>query len=437
LTVMEFNAFVLTTNNHMTSVDLIIKNAGELLTLSTSSKEESGLGIIRNGAVAVKNGKIIWVGKTDELSKSVAMKPGGQEIDVQGKVVMPGLIDSHTHLVFAGSRENEFEQRIQGLSYLEIAETGGGILSTVEATRKASFDELLSLGKRRLDRMLSKGVTTIEAKSGYGLSLKDELKILKVTQALNQSHPIDIIPTFLGAHTVPKEFRNGRKRYIDLLIQEMIPKVAQERLAEFCDVFCEEKAFSLEESRKILETGKKYGLKPKIHADQLSPGGGAELAAEVGAYSADHLEYVSQNGMEQMAEKRVTAVLLPGASFFLSMKKFPPAREMIKKGVAVALATDLNPGSSMTESLPLMMTMGCTMFKMTPIEVIQATTIHAAKSMGREKEIGSLDIGKQADVLVLDIPNYRYLLYHFGIDHVEMVIKKGRMVYQKPIVNEQ
>jgi imidazolonepropionase len=418
-------------------VDLIIRNAGELLTLSTSSKEESGLGIIRDGAVAVKDGKIFWVGKTDELSKSVVVKQRGKEIDAAEKVVMPGLIDSHTHLVFAGSRENEFEQRIQGLSYLEIAERGGGILSTVEATRKASFDELLSLGKKRLDRMLSKGVTTIEAKSGYGLSIQDEEKILKVTKALNESHPIDIIPTFLGAHTIPKEFRSERKRYVDLLTEEMIPRVAQEGLAEFCDVFCEEKAFSLEEARKILETGKRYGLKPKIHADQLSSGGGAELAAEVGAFSADHLEYASPIGIERMAEKGVSAVLLPGASFFLSMKKFPPVRGMIEKGVTVALATDLNPGSSMTESLPLMMTMGCTMLKMTPKEVIQATAIDAAKSMGRENKIGSLDIGKQADVLVLDIPNYRYLPYHFGVDHVEMVIKKGKVIYQKPMISEQ
>jgi imidazolonepropionase len=425
------------TNAINPKVDLIIKNAGELLTLSASSKDESGLSIIRNGALAAKDGKIFWVGKTDELSKSFILRQKGREIDATEKVVMPGFIDSHTHLVFAGSREHEFELRIHGLSYLEIAERGGGILSTVEATRKASFDELLSLGKKRLDRMLSKGVTTIEAKSGYGLSLQDELKILKVTKALNESHSIDIIPTFLGAHTVPKEFGRGRKRYVDLLTEEMIPRVAQERLAEFCDVFCEEKAFSLEESRKILEMGKRYGLKPKIHADQMSSGGGAELAAEVGAFSADHLEYVSPIGIEQMAKEGVSAVLLPGASFFLSMKKFPPAREMIEKGVAVALATDLNPGSSMTESLPLMMTMGCTMFKMTPKEVIQATTSHAAKSMGREKEIGSLDIGKQADVLVLDIPNYRYLPYHFGVDHVEMVIKKGRVVYKRPTINEQ
>ena len=418
-----------------TEVDLIIKNAEELLTLSPSSLEESGLGIIRKGAITVKEGKIFWIGKTEELPKKFGLGKDGQEIDATGKVVMPGLIDSHTHLIFAGSREKEFEQRIQGLSYLEIAERGGGILSTVEATRKASFDELLLLGKKRLDRMLSKGVTTIEAKSGYGLSLQDEMKILKVMKALQEVHPIEIVPTFLGAHTIPREFRDARTRYIDLLTKEMIPRVAQERLAEFCDVFCEEKAFTLEESKKILETGKGYGLKPKIHADQLSPGGGAELAAEVNAFSADHLEHISQTGIERMAEKGVTAVLLPGASFFLSMKKLPPAREMIQKGVYVSLATDLNPGSSMTESLPLMMTMGCTMYKMVPKEVIQGTTIHAARSMGRENEIGSLEVGKQADILLLAIPNYRYLPYHFGVDHVEVVIKKGRIVYQKPMFN--
>ncbi len=413
------------------TVDLSIKNAEELLTLSSAFKDESGLGILRKGAIAVKQDKIFWIGKSNEFSEPLTLGPNGEEIDASGKVVMPGLIDSHTHIVFGGSREDEFEQRIRGLSYLEIAGRGGGILSTVEATRKASFEELYSLGKRRLDRMLSKGVTTVEGKSGYGLSLKDELKILEVMRALDKSHPIDVVATFLGAHTLPKEFENDRKGYIDLLTEEMIPRVAEEKLAEFCDVFCEEKAFTLEESRKILQIGKAYGLKPKIHADQLSPGGGAELAAEIGAYSADHLEYISPLGIERMAEKGVTAILLPGASFFLSMKKYPPAREMIERGVRIALATDLNPGSSMTESLPLMMTMGCLMFRMYPGEVIEATTLNAARSMGREHDRGSLEVGKLADIVIFDIPNYRYLPYHFGVDHVWMVIKRGRIVYRR------
>jgi imidazolonepropionase len=413
----------------MKTADLIIKNARELLTLSSLMEDESGLGIVRNGSVGVAGARISWVGDTNRIHDEIELSPGGLEIDASGKVVMPGLIDSHTHFIFAGSRELEFEQRILGLSYLEIAERGGGILSTVEATRKASFDELFSLGKKRLDRMLSKGITTVEAKSGYGLSLESELKILRVIKALNGVHPIDLVPTFLGAHTIPGEFKSDRTRYIDRVVREMIPQVAAQGLAEFCDVFCEEKAFSLEESRAILEAGKRYGLKLKIHADQLSSGGGAELAADVGACSADHLEYVSSAAITRMAENGVTAVLLPGASFFLSMKKYPPAREMIEGGVSVSLATDFNPGSSMTESLPLMMTMGCTLYKMLPAEVIQAATIHAAKSMGKDLQIGSLDIGKQADLLVLDIPNYRYLPYHFGVDHTETVIKKGKVVY--------
>ena len=422
---------LLRSHDDMTTVDLIIKNAAELLTLSPSIREESGLGLIRRGTVVTKDDRILWVGESDKIPGHFKVGPKGVEIDASGKVVMPGLIDPHTHLIFAGSREQEFEQRIQGLSYIEIAERGGGILSTVEATRKASFDQLFTLGKKRLDRMLSKGITTIEAKSGYGLSLQDELKILKVIKALDEVHPIDIVPTFLGAHTVPKEFREDRRRYVDLVIQEMIPKVTDQGLAEFCDVFCEEKAFSIEESREILQTGKRYGLKPKIHADQLSSGGGAELAAEVGVYSADHLEYISSNGIERMAEKGIPAVLLPGASFFLSMKKYPPAREMIEKGLPVSLATDFNPGSSMTESLPLIMTMGCTLYKLLPKEVIQATTVHAGKSMGRQDQIGTLDTGKEADLLVIDIPNYRYLPYHFGVDHVEQVIKKGKVVYRR------
>ncbi len=413
----------------MIEVDLVIKNAQELLTLSS---EESGLGIIQNGAVAVKNKRIFWVGKTEEAFQEFSLSREGRQIDGTGRVVMPGLIDAHTHLIFAGSRENEFEQRIRGLSYQDIAERGGGILSTVEATRKASFDELFSLGRKRLDRMLSKGVTTLEAKSGYGLSVRDELKILKAMKALQESHPIDIVPTFLGAHTFPREFREDRLGYINLLAEEMIPQVAQEGLAEFCDVFCEEKAFTFEESKKILEAGKQYGLKPKIHADQLSPGGGAELAAEVDAISADHLEYASREGIKKMAEKGVTAVLLPGASFFLSTEKFPPARDMIEKGVAVCLATDLNPGSSMTESLPLMMTMGCTMYKLLPKEVIQAATVHAARAIGREKEIGSLAAGKQADIILLDIPNYRHLRITLVWTMSSWLSKRGKLSIRGP-----
>lgn len=415
----------------MSEIDLLIKNATQLITLSSSVKDPSGLGIIPNGAVAIKGEKIFWIGTTDQLPKELSLRKEGKEVDAQGKVVLPGLIDSHTHLVFAGSRENEFEMRIQGLSYLEIAEKGGGILSTVQTTRKASFEELFLLGKKRLNRWLSMGVTTLEAKSGYGLSYEDELKILNVTKALQKEHPVEIVSTFLGAHTIPVEYKQRREEYLHLLIDELIPEVAREGLAEFCDVFCEEKAFSLEESRKILEAGKRYGLKPKIHADQLTPGGGAELAAEIGAFSADHLEYISPQGILLLAEKGVVAGLLPGCSFFLTMKRFPPAREMIEKGVRVALATDFNPGSSMTESLPLIMTMGCLLYRMTPSEVIRAVTLNAAKSIDREEKIGTLDPGKQADMVILDIPNYKYLPYHFGVNHTQYVIKKGEIVYHR------
>lgn len=415
----------------MSEIDLLIKNADQLVTLSSSVKDPSELGIIHNGAVAIRGEKILWIGTTKELPGELVLRKEGKEVDARGKVVLPGLIDSHTHLVFAGSRENEFEMRIQGLSYLEIAERGGGILSTVQATRRASFEELFLLGKKRLNRWLSMGVTTIEAKSGYGLSYEDELKILRVTRALQKEHPVEIVPTFLGAHTIPVEYRTKREEYLNLLIHELIPEIAREGLAQFCDVFCEEKAFSLEESRKILEAGKRYGLKPKIHADQLTPGGGAELAAEIGAYSADHLEYISPQGILLLAEKGVVAGLLPGCSFFLSMKRYPPAREMIEKGVHVALATDFNPGSSMTESLPLIMTMGCLLYRMTPSEVIRAVTLNAAKSIDREEEIGTLDPGKQADMVILDIPNYKYLPYHFGVNHTQYVIKKGKIVYQR------
>ena len=408
--------------------DLLIRNASELLTLSPSATDEEGLGIIRNGAVLVGDGRILWAGDSGKIPAGYRMDPKGTVIDASGKVVMPGLVDSHTHLVFGGSRENEFEMRIRGLTYLEIAERGGGIVSTVEATRRASFDELYNLGRKRLDRMLSMGTTTVEAKSGYGLSLKDEIKILRVLKALNESHPVEIIPTFLGAHTLPKEFRADRTRYVDLVAREMIPMVAGEGLAEFCDVFCEEKAFTLEESRRILEEGKRHGLKPKIHADQLSDGSGASLAAELRAFSADHLEFVNAEGIKGMAEKGVAAVLLPGASLFLSMKRFPPARELIEKGVPVALATDFNPGSSMTESLPLMMTLGCLLYRMLPHEVIAATTLHGAAAIDRADRMGSIDPGKQADLVVFDVPHYRCLPYHFGVNHTAWVVKKGKIV---------
>jgi imidazolonepropionase len=346
-------------------------------------------------------------------------------------VVTPGFIDSHTHLLFAGTREEEFELRIRGATYQEIAARGGGIKSTVEKTRRASKEELIAAGKKNLDRMLSLGTTTAEAKTGYGLSTKEEIKMLEALQALSRAHPLEIVPTFLGAHEIPPEYAGKKEEYVRLVIEEMIPAVAEKKLAVFCDVFCEKGVFSLEESRRILEAAKRYGMLPKLHADELTPLGGAELAAEVGAVSADHLLFISEKGMEAMAEKGVIATLLPGTAFFLFMGRYAPARRMIAKGVTVALATDFNPGSCMTESLPLITTLACTQMRMTPAEALLGVTLNAAKALRREKEIGSLEPGKQADFVILDVPDYRHLSYHFGVNHVEKVIKKGRLIWER------
>lgn len=414
--------------------DLLVENAAQLLTLVAVDHElEAGekLGIIPNGTVAIRSGRIVWVGPADRASRNVSLVSGGKELDASDKVVTPGLIDSHTHLLFAGTREKEFELRIRGATYQEIAAKGGGIKSTVEKTRRASKEELIAIGQKNLNSMLSLGTTTVEAKTGYGLSTKDEIKMLEALQGLAMEHPIEIVPTFLGAHEIPPEYAGKKEDYVRLIIEEMIPAVAQKKLASFCDVFCEKGVFSLEESRRILEAAKRYGMLPKLHADELTPLGGAELAADLGAVSADHLLFISEKGMEAMAEKTVVATLLPGTAFFLFMGRYAPARQMISKGVTVALATDFNPGSCMTESLPLITTIACTQMRMTPAEALLGVTINAAKALRKDKEIGSLEPGKQADLLLLDVPDYRHLSYHFGVNHVEKVIKKGRMVWER------
>lgn len=414
--------------------DLLVENAAQLLTLVAVDHElEAGekLGIIPNGTVAIRSGRIVWVGPADRASRNVSLVSGGKELDASDKVVTPGLIDSHTHLLFAGTREKEFELRIRGATYQEIAAKGGGIKSTVEKTRRASKEELIAVGQKNLNSMLSLGTTTVEAKTGYGLSTKDEIKMLEALQGLAMEHPIEIVPTFLGAHEIPPEYAGKKEDYVRLIIEEMIPAVAQKKLASFCDVFCEKGVFSLEESRRILEAAKRYGMLPKLHADELTPLGGAELAADLGAVSADHLLFISEKGMEAMAEKTVVATLLPGTAFFLFMGRYAPARQMISKGVTVALATDFNPGSCMTESLPLITTIACTQMRMTPAEALLGVTINAAKALRKDKEIGSLEPGKQADLLLLDVPDYRHLSYHFGVNHVEKVIKKGRMVWER------
>ena len=413
--------------------DLLVENAAQLLTLSPSPRAgdaEGKLGVIPDGTLAAKDGRLVWAGPAGEAAKQVSLSSNAKEVDASGKVVLPGFIDSHTHLIFAGTREKEFELRLQGASYQEIAAKGGGIKSTVEKTRRASREELVQIGKKHLDSMLSLGTTTVEAKTGYGLSTRDEIKMLEALRDLAREHPVEIVPTFLGAHEIPPEYAGKTGDYVRLVIDEMIPAVAEKKLALFCDVFCEKGVFSLEQSRRILEAGKRFGLTPKLHADELTPLGGAELAAEIGAVSADHLLFISEKGMEAMAGKGVVATLLPGTAFFLFLGRYAPARQMISKGVTVALATDFNPGSCMTQSLPLITTIACTQMRMTPAEAILGITLNAAKALRKEKEIGSLEAGKQGDLVILDIPDYRHLSYHFGVNHVWKVMKKGRIVWE-------
>lgn len=411
-------------------VDLLIINASELVTLAgenqkpRTGKQMRELGIIRNGCLAIKDGKIVAVGKTSEVRKMVKAE---NVINADGKTVMPGFVDPHTHLVFAGSREDEFQMRVEGASYMEILKAGGGILKTVRETRKASMDELLGFGLSTLDVMLQCGTTTVEAKSGYGLTTKDELKILEVIKRLNQLHVVDVVSTFMGAHAIPTEYESNPNEYVNLVVDDMVPLVAEKGLAEFCDVFCEKGFFTLEQSRRILVTAKNYGLKLKVHADEMSQLGGAELAANMEAVSAEHLLFSSEVGLKAMAEKGVIAVLLPAASFSLMVGRFADARKMIDYGVPVALGTDFNP-SCWVENQQLIISFACHFMKMTPAEAITAATINAAHAIGRADEVGSLEVGKKADIIVLNVPNHVFLGYRFGVNLVDKVIKNGRLV---------
>lgn len=393
-------------------------------------REMAELGLIEDGGIVIEDGKFVFVGSSGEARRYVEQHSGGKPVTVLsavGKTVTPGLIDPHTHLVFAGSREFELTLRLQGAKYLDILQAGGGILSTTERTREASEEQLMAEAERRLDRFLAHGVTTVEAKSGYGLRLADELKQLRVARRLNAVHPVELVSTFMGAHAVPPEYKGNADAFVRTVIEEMIPAVARAGLAEYCDVFCEEGVFTVEQSREILMAGKRWGLKPKLHADELVSGGGAELAAELGAVSADHLLHASAEGIRRMALKGVIAVLLPGTAFFLMA---PPAdaRSMIDAGVPVALSTDRNPGSSPTESLPFIMNLACLTMKMTPAEVLTACTLNAAHAIGRAADIGSIEAGKQADLVIFDAPNYQYLQYHYAVNLTDTVLKKGRIV---------
>jgi imidazolonepropionase len=384
----------------------------------------SDLAIIRDGGMLIRDGKIDIVGSSDAIEKNAG---DGEIIDVAGRVVMPGFVDAHAHPVFVGNRLDDFERRAKGETYEQIAAAGGGIWSTVNKTRAASKSDLFEQAKKHANWFLRCGTTTVEAKSGYGLTVEDELKILRVIRRLNEETPIEFVPTFLGAHAVPREWRQSE--YVDLVINEMLPRVASENLAEFCDVFCEHGYFDVEQSRKILSAAKKLGLKLRIHADQLSNSGGAKLAGELKATTADHLEKTDGQGIGAMKSANVQPVLLPGSVYALGSACYPRAREMIETGLAVVIATDFNPGSSPSPSMPMMLSLACTQMKMSPAEALTASTINAAYTLGRGGMIGSLEPGKLANFSTFDCEDYRELAYWFGFSQADSVYVRGERVW--------
>ena len=405
----------------------LLHNVSQLATC----RAEDGQGDIHaipNGAMAWDDGVIEWVGPEKNLPPKYR---NAERMDAGGRLVIPGLVDCHTHLAFAGWRADEFEQRIQGKSYLEIARDGGGIMSTVRQTRAAAESDLLQRAAGFLQQMLALGITTVECKSGYGLALDAELKLLRVYRRLADQQPVRLVPTFLGAHVIPPEFRDNRAGYLDLLVEQMIPAIAQAELAACCDVFVEDSAFTIAEARRILRAGQDSGLAPKLHADQLTSGGGAELAAELGALSADHLEHVSERGIKAMAAKGVVAVSLPIASLYLDQPPMP-ARRLIESGVAVAVATDFNPGSAPSLHLPLALTLACTLQRMTPTEALKGATIYSARAVGLEAEVGSLEPGKAADFAVLDAPDVNHWLYQLRPNACAMTVIGGIERWRAP-----
>ena len=409
-------------------MNLLIKNIKQLVTVRSdgmpfkSGKEMRDLGIIEHATVLIQNGVFTWIGASAEFHQTVDEYI--DSIDASELVGLPGFVDSHTHLLFAGTRENEFAMRNEGKSYQEIAQAGGGILSTVQATRSATKKELKRFARRHLDIMLTEGTTTVEIKSGYGLNEKDEIKMLDAMNDLTEESLMDIVPTFLGAHAVPPEFKNNSNAYVDLICTRMLPYIAQRKLAKFCDVFCEQGYFSVEQCRKIFETTKPLGIRNKIHADQFTRIGASKLAAEVSAVSADHLEQIDDAGIAALKQSGTIATVLPGAAFFLN-DEYPPARKIIDAGVPLAIASNFNPGSCMSYSMPMMMTIACTHMSMTPEEALTSSTLNGAAALGLSEILGSIEVGKQADIVLYDIPDYRYLAYHFGTNHVANVIKHG------------
>lgn len=416
--------------------DLLIVNASELLTLVPGGFPRRGpemneLGIIPGGAVAVRDGVIVSVGPTDELRRTVRAE---RTLNADWRVVMPGFVDPHTHCVFAGHRADEFEMRLKGASYMEIMAAGGGIMNTVRATRAASVDDLVRESMPRLRRMLAHGTTTAEAKTGYGLTTADEVKMLRAIAALNREQPVELVPTFLGAHAIPAEYKGNAEEFVALVADEMLPAVAalpDEVRPRFCDVFCEDGAFSLEQSRRILQRAKELGLGLKIHVDEFKALGGTALAVQLGAASADHLVATPEDEIRMLARSDVIAVSLPGTPFGLAHREYTPARALIDQGGALALATDLNPGTCPCESMQFIIALACRTMRLTPAEAIVAATVNAAHAIGLGRKVGSLEAGKQADILILDVPAYRMLAYRFGTNMVGTVVKRGEVVLQQ------
>lgn len=410
--------------------NIIIKNAAQLVTCSGFSvkkgKEMSDLSLIENGTVIITGGIITYVGK-DANCPPLSDFSNHEVVDATGKAALPGFVDSHTHFIFGGYREEEFSWRMRGDSYMSIMERGGGIHNTMTATRNASFDELKDSGRKRLNSMLAMGVTTVEGKSGYGMDKKTELKQLEVMKSLNEEHAVDIVSTFMGAHATPAEYKGRENDFLDYMIKEVMPEVKSKGLAECCDIFCERNVFDIDQSRRYLTAARDLGFKLKIHADEIVTLGGAELAAELKALSADHLLQASDNGIEDLAESGVVATLLPCTAFSLK-EHYARGRYMIDSGCAVALATDLNPGSSFTNSIPLLFALACIYMQLSPEEALTALTINGAAAVGKADKIGSIDVGKQGDLIILEYPSYKFLPYHIGMNIVEKVIKKGKLV---------
>ena len=420
----------------MTS-SLLITGASQILTLRGKSPRRgaflSDLGIINNSSLLVRNGKILAVGPSARVEKHQAAK-SAEKIDVGGRVVLPGFVDSHTHLIHSASRAEEYELKIQGASYEAIAKRGGGILNSVARLRAATSEQLKQRARAALEEFATYGTTTVEAKSGYGLDVTSELKILELHRELTDEQPIEIVSTFLGAHVLPAEYRGkrvGAEQYIELLLGQMLPEIVNQRLAEFCDVFCDRGAFSLTQSRRILSEAQLLGLTPRLHAEQLSRAGGTQLAVQLGAASCDHLEHVNAADIAALAKSPTVATLLPGCDFHLVWKRYAPARRLIEAGAIVALATDYNPGTSPTMSMPMILSLACTQLRMTPAEAIAAATINAAYALKRDNRLGSLEAEKQADFAVFEVEDYREIPYYFGMQRCWMTVKNGEIIYMK------